>query len=148
MTISMCVEPYNGMDMRMRRWLGLHARALTAGQLNIPASSATNNAHPIPTGAIKVPLCFSAASMKIVNTSRNVKNISRKRPLAMDVPPPSVVFTFIGPGRIAETTAAAQMAPSIWEMKTRPARSQVTAPIRAIPSVTYERVMLVNAVLR
>ena len=34
-----------------------------------PVSSAMNNDKPMPTGAIKVALCFSAASMKMVKTS-------------------------------------------------------------------------------
>ena len=35
----------------------------------LPDSSAINNDSPIPTGARYVPLCFSAASIKIVKTS-------------------------------------------------------------------------------
>lgn len=41
-----------------------------------PANSATNRARPMPSGAMKVPLCFSAASMKMVSTSSAVRNIS------------------------------------------------------------------------
>ena len=35
-----------------------------------------NKDKPIPIGARKVPLCFSAASMKMVKTSMAVVNIS------------------------------------------------------------------------
>lgn len=41
-----------------------------------PDSSAMKSERPIPTGARNVPLCFSAASRKMVITSCAVKNIS------------------------------------------------------------------------
>jgi len=72
-----------------------------------------NKASPIPMGARKVPLCFSAASMKMVKTSSAVKNISMNKPRAMEVPPPRVVETFRGPGNKADVTPAAAMDPSI-----------------------------------
>ena len=82
----------------------------------IPVSSAMNSERPIPTGAMNVPLCFSAANMKIVKTSSAVKNISMKRPCEIDVPPARLVLTVRGPGKSAETVAAAVMPPKIWEM--------------------------------
>jgi hypothetical protein len=68
----------------------------------------TNKASPMPIGAIKVALCFSAASKRIANmslvksayipwyqvvTDNAVRNISMKRPWATVVPPPKVVRT-------------------------------------------------------
>ncbi len=47
---------------------------------NAPASSATNNAKPMPTGAMKVAFDFSAANIKTVKISSAVRNISIKRP--------------------------------------------------------------------
>ena len=41
-----------------------------------PESSAMKSESPMPTGARNVPLCFSAASKKMVITSCAVKNIS------------------------------------------------------------------------
>lgn len=46
----------------------------------LPASSAMNRESPIPTGATKVALLFSAASIKMVKTNIVVKNISMKTP--------------------------------------------------------------------
>jgi hypothetical protein len=57
----------------------------------VPASSATNRAKPIPTGATNVALCFSTASIRIVNTTIVVKNISMNMPWVMDVPALSLV---------------------------------------------------------
>jgi hypothetical protein len=90
----------------------------------------------MPTGARKVPLCFSAASIKIVKTSCAVKNISMKTPWALLVLPLSVVVTANGPGKRVSTTPAAAMAPSIWETKTSPPRAKGTAPMRQRPKVT------------
>jgi hypothetical protein len=98
----------------------------------IPANSAMNNARPIPIGARNVPLCFSAASMKlfhiqlfgsiplynetyIVKMSCAVKNISIKTPRS------KLVFGLVlrvvrisrGPGNNPDTTAAAAIAPTI-----------------------------------
>lgn len=47
-----------------------------------------------------------------------------------------VVDTLSGPGNIAATTAAEQMAPSISATKATPARTQLIAPIKAKASVT------------
>ena len=82
-------------------------------------------------------LCFSAASMKMVKTRREVRNISRKTPCAIEVPEPSVVLTFRGPGRMADTTPAAAIPASICERKQRMARVEVRAPISQRPRVTF-----------
>lgn len=79
----------------------------------IPVSSAINRARPIPIGAMKVPLCFSAASIKIVKTNSAVRNISMKRPRVIDVPPAKAVPDVTGPGNRAETRAAAVIPPRI-----------------------------------
>ena len=99
-----------------------------------------NSAMPTPTGATKVALLFSTASMKIAKTSSAVRNISMKTPRAMDVPPPSPVCTAMGPGKRPETTAEAAMAPSIWAMKMMRPRSQGRASIKQSPSVTCGKV--------
>jgi len=70
----------------------------------------------MPMGARKVALCFSAASMKIVKTRREVMNISKKTPWAGVMPACRVVLAFRGPGRMAEITAAAAMPARSWEM--------------------------------
>jgi hypothetical protein len=69
--------------------------------------------NPMPMGARKVPLCFSAASMRMVKTNMAVRNISMNRPLTTEVPPPRVVDTFIALGKRQETIPAAAMAPRI-----------------------------------
>ena len=80
----------------------------------VPAISATNKANPIPTGAKKVPLLFSAASINTVTINKQVKNISIKSPCATLVPGLNVVFTSeIGPGNMTDTMAAEEMAPRI-----------------------------------
>jgi hypothetical protein len=81
-------------------------------------------------GARKVALCFSAASMKMVMMSIEVRNISMKTPWAMDTSSPKVVETFNSPGNMAETTPAAQIPASICEIKHRTARVVVRAPIK------------------
>ena len=96
----------------------------------LPVISIMKSDSPIPIGARYVALCFSAASMKMVKTNSAVKNISRKTPCAIVVPPPREVDTLSGPGRIAETTPAAAMPASIWAMKQRMARRGLTAPMR------------------
>jgi hypothetical protein len=108
---------------------------------NTPTISATKSDNPMPMGARKVALCFSAASMKIVKTSRDVRNISRNTPMAGVTPLPRVVETLRGPGRIAETTPAAAMPASIWEMKQRRARRGVRAWMRRRPRVTCFEVL-------
>ena len=90
----------------------------------------------MPTGARKVPLCFSAASIKMGKTSMAVKNISMNNPRAIEVPPPRVVDTFIALGKRHETTPAAAMAPRICAINTRKPRNHLTAPIKQSARVT------------
>jgi len=51
-----------------------------------PESSAMKRESPMPIGAKKVPLCFSAASKKMVITSCAVRNISITVPLLAEKP--------------------------------------------------------------
>ena len=83
-----------------------------------------------------LPLCFSAANMKIVKTSSAVSIISMKSPCTTFVPPPRLVCAARGPGNIQLTRAAAVKPPRICITKSRKARSHGRAPIRHIPSVT------------
>ena len=129
-----------GLDLRSRRCrrrlkqsAGAKIR-FTAGTK--PLSSAMNKDRPMPTGAMNVALCFSAASMKIVKTSWAVRNISMKRPRVMEVPILSAVRTSRGPGNSTLTTAAAVMAPRICDTVRSIPRIYVNAPTRHIPSVT------------
>jgi hypothetical protein len=101
-----------------------------------PVSSATKSDKPMPMGARKVPLCFSAASMRMVKTSMAVRNISMNSPLTIEVPPPRVVDTFMAEGKRHETIPAAAMAPRIWPMKTSRPRTHLHAPIRQRARVT------------
>lgn len=103
---------------------------------HLPASSAMNSDSPIPTGATNVALLFSAASMKMVNTSIVVKNISMKRPCVFDVPAPNDVRTLSWPGYKTSTIPAAVIPPMIWEMKIKPPRTHGIAPTRHMPKVT------------
>lgn len=52
-----------------------------------------NKARPIPIGAMNVARCFSAASMRMVNTRSAVRNISMKSPWARFVPSANDVAT-------------------------------------------------------
>lgn len=79
----------------------------------IPASSAMKSARPMPIGARKVALCFSAASIKMVKINSAVRNISMKRPLITEVFGLRVVRTASSPGMSPDTTAAAAIAPII-----------------------------------
>jgi hypothetical protein len=103
-----------------------------------PVSSAINREIPIPTGARNVLLCFSAASIKIVKTSWKVRNISIKRPCTTEVPPPRVVETLRGPGKMHETRAAATIPARICVGISRAARTKSRAPTRRSPTVTYK----------
>jgi hypothetical protein len=96
-----------------------------------------NNESPMPIGAINVPLCFSAANMKMVKTSSAVRNISMKRPCVTEVPPPRFVRTVKGPGNKAEQIAAAVIPPSTCATNKKRPRKYGSAPTRHIPSVTY-----------
>jgi hypothetical protein len=86
-----------------------------------------NKARPMETGAKNVVLLFSTARSKldmirpgcemdfantyIVITSSAVQNSSMKSPLTVLVAGPKLVPTLRGPGRMADTTPAAAMAP-------------------------------------
>jgi hypothetical protein len=91
---------------------------------------------PIPMGAMKVPLCFSVANIKIVNTNWALKNISMKRPCTVEVPPANPVLNVTGPGKRAETMAADAMPPRICDTKSQSPLHQGTAPTMHIPNVT------------
>lgn len=63
---------------------------------------------------MKVTLLFSAASMSTVKQSRDVRNISIKRPLTMDVLADNEVLTVpMAKGKRPLTTALAAMPPRI-----------------------------------
>lgn len=94
------------------------------------------SASPMPMGARKVDLCFSAASMKTVKTSMVVSNISMKRPRTTEVAR-SVVRTFIAEGKSADTTPAEAMPARISVKKMSVPRSQPMAPMRHMPRVTW-----------
>lgn len=85
---------------------------------------------------MKVPLCFSAASIKIVNTNCAVKNISMNSPCTTVVPPPSDVCTFNRPGNIHCTSPLAARPPRIWAINNNQPLTHGNAPIRHIPNVT------------
>ena len=72
-----------------------------------------NSERPIPIGARNVPLCFSAASMRIVKMSKAVQNISINRPRGMETPAARVVRTLRSPGNSVDTTAEAAIPPTI-----------------------------------
>jgi hypothetical protein len=74
--------------------------------------------------------------MMTVRTNCDVANISMKRPCEIDVPPPSATVTVSGPGKVAETAAAAAIPPTIWAKKTKMQRVAGTAPISHRVSVT------------
>ena len=95
-----------------------------------------NSASPIPTGATKFPVCFSAASMKMVKTSKVVSSISIRTACALLVVAKGVVETLRSPVKSALTRKAPTMAPIICATTSRAARTIVTAPIRAMPRVT------------
>jgi hypothetical protein len=85
---------------------------------------------------MKVPLCFSAANIKMVKTSCAVKNISMKSPWTIVVFPPRVVRTFRSPGNMHWTKPAAAIPPRIWVINNKRPRTQGNAPIRHMPNVT------------
>jgi hypothetical protein len=61
----------------------------------------------MPTGAMNVLLCFSAASMKIVKSSSAERNIPRNRPWMAGVLLPRFVRTVRKPGKRVGHMAAA-----------------------------------------
>jgi hypothetical protein len=60
-----------------------------------------------------------------------------KRPCEIDVPPPSRTSIVSGPGKVAETAAAAAIPPNICAKKTQMPRVAGTAPTSHNVSVTY-----------
>ena len=115
--------------------------SLTQGRVgDSPTSSAMKRLNPIPTGAMKFPWCFSAASMNIVKTSWAVRIISIITPWALVVPPPSVVETASLPWNKACTIYAATMPATIWMTKRRTPRTIEMAPMRTMPTVTCFRI--------
>jgi hypothetical protein len=74
--------------------------------------------------------------MMTVRTNCVVANISMKRPCETDVPPPSRTSTGIGPGKVAETAAAAAIPPTIWPANTLTVRVAGIAPMRYNVSAT------------
>lgn len=76
--------------------------------------------------------------MSTVKTSSHVKNISRKRPWALFVPPASAVLKrIVVDGIMARTTAAAAIPPTSWAMKITRDRMAGTTPISQRASVTF-----------
>lgn len=104
--------------------------SLIPKKINAPLSSATKKAIPMPTGAMCVDRCFSAASMMITNTSSAVRNISMKRPCAALVPGLSDVPTFSGPGKRPDTAPAAASPPRSCAAATSTARRSGMPPTR------------------
>ena len=102
----------------------------------IPVISAMKSARPIPTGAINVPECFSAANMKIANTNCAVRIISMKKPCVIDVVGLSVVLTFNPPENKTETSPAAAMDARSCTTVSSMARKAVMEPIIHMPNVT------------
>jgi hypothetical protein len=94
------------------------------------------SASPIPTGAMNVPACFSAASMKMVKTNCAVRIISMKNPCAIVVVALNVVLTFNPPENRTLTRAAATIPPRTWTITRSAARKMVIEPISHIPKVT------------
>jgi hypothetical protein len=95
------------------------------------------SASPIPRGARKVALCFSAASMKMQKMSSKVRNASMNKPRATDVFADKVVRTASGPGNKAATTAAALIPARSCVTMRRIALTNGTAPMRLRATVTY-----------
>ena len=120
--------------------LVVHPQRGDRGRGNQPASSATNRASPIPTGATKVARDFSAARNKTVMTSSVVKNISMKSPCAMETLCDNVVCTANGPGNMQETKAAATIPPSIWAGSSKRPLTTGRVPLIIIPNVTCRSV--------
>jgi hypothetical protein len=97
-----------------------------------------NRASPMPMGARKVALCFSAASMKMQKISSAVNSISINKPRTMEVPGPNLVRTARFPGNRAETMPAAAMPARICDRINKAAFNQVIAPINARATETCE----------
>ena len=111
---------------------------------NVPTSSAMKRLSPIPTGAMKLPWCFSAASMNIVKTSCAVRISSIITPCAIVVPPPSSVETARSPWNRALTIYAATMPATVWMMKRRRPRTIEMAPMSTMPTVTWSTLAFIR----
>lgn len=94
------------------------------------------SARPIPTGAINVALCFSFASIKIVNTNSAVKIPSINTPLTKLVLLDNVVLTLNSVGNNPNTIPEAATPPASCAKNRKMARGMGSAPTRTIPSVT------------
>jgi hypothetical protein len=117
-------------------------------------------ASPMPTGAMKVavdgvsisdtegikddenravdyvPLCFSFANMKIVNTNSAVNTASMNTPLANDVSADNVVRTFSGVGNMTETKKLEKIPPASWAISSRKNRTGDRVFVSIIAKVT------------
>ena len=67
--------------------------------------------------------------------SKAVRNISMKRPCAIEVPCERRVSTAMGPGNMADTRAEATMPPANWGMKRSAPRMGGRAPLMTRPRV-------------
>lgn len=98
---------------------------------------ATNNASPIPMGAMNVSLLFSAASMSTTNVSSAVMNISMNTPWVMLVPSERVVLTTpMSPGNMDSTSAPAHIAATICAGTRKRDRITGRVPASTMPRVT------------
>lgn len=82
------------------------------------------------------PLCFSLASMKIVNTNSAVKTASMKTPLARLVSADSVVLTFNGVGNMTLTKKLEKMPPLSCATSSRKNRIGVIVRVSNMANVT------------
>lgn len=83
-----------------------------------------------------VPLCFSLANIKIVNTNSAVKIASINTPLASDVSALNVVLTFNGVGNITLTRKLAKILPANCAINNNVKRIGVMARVSNIAKVT------------
>jgi hypothetical protein len=110
---------------------------------NIPPIIATNNARPIPIGAIKVSLLFSAASIRTTNTSSAVIKASMKTPCAMLVSGDNEVLVAATlPGNIHCTNPPALIAARSCAGRRKSPRSGGSVPPSTKPSVTFDIVSI------
>lgn len=91
----------------------------------------------MPIGARKVSLDFSTASIRTTKTRIEVRNISMKRPWAIDVPAARVVLTLpTSPENMARTRPPATMDASSCDGMRKVVRSHESWPERLRPSAT------------
>jgi hypothetical protein len=84
---------------------------------------------------MKVPLCFSAASMKTEKMNAADSSASMKKPRTTDVLPPSNVSARSSPGKTQLTSPAAVIPASIWLTAMNAPLRQGRLPTRHIPNV-------------